>query len=90
MANQKRIIEIFSADCPLCHDVIRQVQAAACPSCDVHVLDMSMPNVQRRAEDLGVKSVPAVAVNGILANCCSNRGVDLDVLRSAGLGQPTT
>ena len=39
-----------------------------------------------RANDLGVKSVPAVAVNGVLAACCTGRGVDVDTLRAAGVG----
>ena len=28
----------------------------------------------------------AIVIDGTLANCCSGRGVDLDVLRQAGLG----
>ncbi len=36
----KRRIEIFSAGCPACEETIQMVNALACPSCDVQVLDM--------------------------------------------------
>ena len=87
MADKKRKIEIFSADCPVCQGVVQQIKDAACPSCEIHVLDMKRPDVQRKAADLGVKTVPAVAVDGELADCCAGRGIDLAVLRAAGLGQ---
>ncbi len=44
--------------------------------------------VAQRAKALGVRSVPAVAINGQLAGCCAGRGVDEVSLRAAGLGQP--
>jgi hypothetical protein len=85
---EKRTIEIFSAGCPVCDEAVKEVKAAACPSCEVSVLDMKDPRVAERARGLGVKSVPAVAINGKLAGCCSGRGIDLEVLRKEGLGQP--
>lgn len=87
MADKRREIEIFSAGCALCEDAIRAVRDAACPSCDVRVLDMTSADVRRRAAEIGVKSVPAVVVDGVLADCCAGRGVDVDVLRAAGLGR---
>jgi hypothetical protein len=54
----------------------------------VSVLDMNDPNVARRAKGLGIKSVPAVVIDGKLADCCSGRGPDEATLRAAGLGQP--
>lgn len=88
MSKVTRKIEIFSAGCSVCKNLIAQVKAAACPSCDVNVLDMKAPAVQERAAGLGIESVPAVVIDGKLANCCSSRGVDLNSLRAAGLGQP--
>lgn len=88
MADKSRKIQIFSAGCSVCDDVIRAVKDAACPSCDVQVLDMKLPDVRRKAAGLGIKSVPAVIVDGKLADCCAGRGVDLGVLSAAGLGQP--
>ena len=37
---------------------------------------------------LGVRSVPAVAIDGKLADCCTHRGIDMEALRAAGLGTP--
>lgn len=87
MATGKRTIEIFSAGCPVCDKVIAEVRRAACASCDVQVLDMTIPDVRDRANDLGVRSIPAVAIDGKLADCCSGRSVDVVALQSAGLGQ---
>jgi glutaredoxin len=84
----KRKIEIFSAGCPACKDTISAIQKAACPSCDVVVLDMNTIEVAKRAKALGIRTVPAVVIEGMLSSCCTGRGVDLDVLRAAGLGQP--
>ena len=83
----KRKIEVFSAGCPACKDTIALVQRVACPSCEVSVLDMHDPKVASRAKGLGVRSVPAVAIDGRLAGCCTGRGPDEATLRAAGLGQ---
>lgn len=85
--NAKRKVEVFSAGCPACKTVIEMVNRLACPSCEVTVLDMNDINVAKRAHDLGVRSVPAVAINGQLAACCTNAGIDEQALRAAGLGQ---
>jgi len=86
--NAKRQVEIFSAGCPVCQETIDLVKRLACQSCEVTVLDMSKRDVAQRAKQLGVRSVPAVAVNGQLAGCCAGRGPDEGTLRAAGLGQP--
>ena len=88
MMNERRKIEIFSAGCPACDETVRMVNAIACPSCDVEVLDMRRPEVAERAKEYGVKSVPAVVVNGKLAECCAGRGVDEATLKAAGVGTP--
>jgi len=90
VGNKRRRIEIFSAGCAVCEDVVTRVQEAACPSCDVQVRDMKDPDVEQRAANLGIRSVPAVAIDGVLADCCAKSGVDIDVLRAAGLGQGST
>jgi len=86
--NPLRKIEIFSAGCPACRDTIAMVNRIACPSCEIIVLDMHDDQVAVRAAALGIRSVPAVAIDGKLADCCAGRGVDEQVLRAAGLGQP--
>ena len=82
----KRKIEIFSAGCALCQDTIELVNRMACPACEISILDMREDDVAARAKALGVMSVPAVAVNGVLASCCAGRGVDEAALRAAGIG----
>jgi glutaredoxin 3 len=84
----KRQIEIFSAGCPVCQETIDLVNQIACPSCEISVLDMQNQTVAERARTLGVTSVPAVAIDGQLAECCAGRGVDEDTLRRSGIGQP--
>ncbi|MAF95778.1 MAG: hypothetical protein CMM60_08505 [Rhodospirillaceae bacterium] len=84
----KHQIEVFSAGCAVCEEAIAKVNEIACPSCAVTVLDMTDPAVAEQAKGLGIQSVPAVAINGELADCCAGRGIDEDTLRAAGLGQP--
>lgn len=83
----KRKIEIFSAGCPACEETIKLVNSVACPSCEVSVLDMKDSKVAGRAKSLGVRSVPAVVIDGKLADCCAGRGPDERTLKAAGLGQ---
>ena len=82
-----RTIEVFSAGCPACAETIDLVNRVACPSCEVTILDMRDPVVAGRAAALGIRSVPAVAIDGALADCCAGRGPDETVLRAAGLGR---
>lgn len=83
----KRKVEVFSAGCPACEDTVQVVNRLACPSCDVSVLDMKEPAVAKRAKDLGVRSVPAMVIDGRLADCCAGRGPQETTLRAAGVGQ---
>ena len=83
----KRKIEIFSAGCAACTEVIEMVRREACPSCEVTVHDMKDINVAKRAKSFGIRSVPSVVIDGKLADCCSGRGVDEQILRAAGLGR---
>lgn len=83
----KRKIEVFSAGCPACVETIELVNRVACPSCEVSVLDMNRADVAQRAKGLGIRSVPAVVIDGKLADCCTGRGPQEATLRTAGLGQ---
>ncbi len=84
----KRKIELFSAGCPSCEEALEAVQGILCPNCALEVLDMRDPKVAARARKLGVRRVPAVAVNGVLADCCKQGGVETTTLRALGVGQP--
>jgi glutaredoxin 3 len=83
-----RTIEIFSAGCACCDEGIAAVKAAACKSCNVVVRDMRDPKVAADAKRHGIKRVPAVVIDGKLADCCAGGGIDLDALRAMGLGAP--
>lgn len=82
-----RKIEIFSAGCPLCKETEEMVSELACSSCEINVIDMHDLLGASRARDLGVRSVPSVAINGKLVDCCVGRGPDKATLQAAGLGQ---
>jgi glutaredoxin 3 len=86
----KRKIEVFSAGCSVCQETIEMVKRNACQSCELTVLDMNDSNVADRAKQLGIHSVPAVVIDGKLADCCTGRGPDEATLQAAGLGQPLT
>lgn len=83
-----RKIEVFSAGCAVCEDTIALINRIACPSCEVKILDMHQPDVAAKAKRYGIRSVPAVVVNGRLADCCAGRGPDEGTLRAAGIGTP--
>jgi glutaredoxin 3 len=82
-----RKVEVFGAGCPACQETIELVKSIACSSCEISVLDMNDVAVAARAKTLGVRSVPAVVIDGNLADCCAGRGVDEATLRAAGIGQ---
>lgn len=86
----KRTIQIFAAGCSACEATVERVRELARPCCEIIVLDMHRNDVAQRAAALGIRSVPAVAIDGKLAACCAGRGPDEGVLRAAGVGQPLT
>jgi predicted thioredoxin/glutaredoxin len=79
--SNKRKVEVFSAGCALCHAVIDAVRLEAGSTSEVVVRDMMDARVLARAEKFGIRSVPAVVIDGKLASCCTPRGVDLQVLK---------
>jgi glutaredoxin len=83
-----RKVEVFSAGCPACNDAVDMVKGISCQDCQISVLDMNDAVVAKRAKNLGIRSVPAIVVDGKLADCCTGRGPDGATLKAAGLGQP--
>ena len=81
---QKRNIEIFSAGCGCCEDTIKLGKSIACPSCEIIIKDMKNPVVAARANHLGIRSVPAVVIDGKLVGS----GPEEATLRGAGIGVP--
>lgn len=83
----KRTVEVFAAECPCCDEAVQQVRAAACPSCDVRILDMrSDKTAQAKAKLYGITRVPAVVIDGKLAECCAAGSFNLTTLSRLGLG----
>lgn len=88
--NGKRKVEFFSGGCPVCREAEELVRRMSCPSCEVQVLEMKDEPVARRSRELGIRSVPAVVVDGKVADCCAGRGPDEAALRAAGIGKPAS
>ena len=86
MAN-KRKVEVFSAGCAACNEVIVAVRREAGSSDEVVVRDMYDSRVVSRAKKLGIQCVPAVVIDGKLASCGGLSSVDFEVLKAAGLGK---
>jgi len=85
----QRIIEVFTAGCPCCDEAVQLVRGMACPRCDVRVLDMrSDQEAHARAKAYGIRRVPAVVVDGRLADCCQTGAIDAGTLRRMGVGNP--
>ena len=80
--DSKRKLEVFSAGCALCHEVIDVVRREAGSSFQIIIHNMTDARVLRRAEQFGIRSVPAVVIDGKLASCCAGRGVDIQVLKN--------
>jgi len=73
VATRKKI-EVFSAGCPACSETIEVVKRLAGSSHAVVVHDMNKSEVASKAGRYGVRSVPAVVIDGKLEGCCVGRG----------------
>jgi len=91
MTNAKRLVEVFTAGCPICEKTVRLVLAETCPSYEMRVYHLregcATNECRNKAERYGVTAVPAVAVNGVLLDCCRRVSITADRLRAAGIGQ---
>ena len=83
--SQKRKVEIFTAGCGCCDEAVALVKSIACPSCEITMLDMKQESTAKRAGELGIKRVPSVVIDGVLADCCVG-GINEQTLRNAGIG----
>lgn len=88
MANQQ--VEVFTAGCPVCDDTVKLVQSLACPNCEVTVYDLrqgcTTNECGTKVKEYGISSVPAVVIDGKVADCCERTPVNAETLRAAGLG----
>lgn len=83
-----RKVEVFSAGCILCDDAVQLVKDMACSDCEVIVRDLHTKKGLRKAGEYGVTRVPTVVVDGRVASCCAQGGLDAGQLRDMGLGVP--
>ena len=79
-------IEIFSAGCILCEDVLRLVHQLAGSNTRVQVYDMSTGDSLVKVREYGVTRVPSLVIDGKLARCCEGNAIDEAMLRGLGLG----
>jgi glutaredoxin 3 len=80
MDSGRRKVEVFSGGCALCQEVIDVVRREA-GSSQVIVHNMKDARGLARAEELGIRSVPAVVIDGRLASNAGG-GVDIQALKS--------
>jgi predicted DsbA family dithiol-disulfide isomerase len=81
MDSGRRKVEVFSAGCALCQEVIDVVKREV-GSSQVIVHNMKDARGLARAEQLGIRSVPAVVIDGKLASSSTVRGVDIQALKN--------
>lgn len=88
----KRRVEVFTAGCPVCNEVIKKVRDLACESCEVIIYNLNEPCETRecleKVKSYGIKRIPAVAVDGRLAECCRAGSLTVEGLKAAGIGAP--
>jgi len=79
--DSKRKVEVFSAGCALCQEVIDVVKREVGSSQVIVHRNMKDARGLARAEQLGIRSVPAVVIDGRLASNAGG-GVDIQALKS--------
>jgi hypothetical protein len=65
MKQQHHIIEIFSANCPLCKYIIDNIQIGKCEGCNQTVYDINniTDEIKFKMRDYGIKSVPTTIID---------------------------
>jgi len=75
-------IEVFSAGCSTCKETVEMIKRIAGKH-EIVIHDMNKSEVATKAKGYGIRSVPAVVIDGKLASCCAGRGPEEHVLKSA-------
>ncbi len=84
---KKRLVEIFTGNCPLCDQIVQLVQKMATSSDQVKVCNLGQGQEHlEQAERYGLKVVPAIAVDGVVV---FTGKPSYEQLQGAGFGQPT-
>lgn len=86
----KRRVEVFTAGCPVCDEVVKLVKEMACEGCEVIVYNLNEPcesgECLDKVRNYGIDRIPAVVVDGRFAECCVVGPVTAEGLRAAGVG----
>ena len=87
----KRRVEVFTAGCPLCDATVKLVQELASQNCEVQIYDLrqgcATNECRKKANQYGIHRVPAVVVDGKLAECCSSQqSISREALIATGIG----
>ena len=87
----KRLVEVFTAGCPLGDATVKLVQELACQNCEVQIYDLrqgcATNDCRKKANQYGIHRVPAVVVDGKLAPCCSSQqSISREALIATGIG----
>src|SRR3990167_5991550 len=59
----ERHIEVFSAGCPLCLEMIETITLGKCGKCKVEVHDVHDPAVRQEMMELGIRAVPTAVID---------------------------
>ncbi len=86
----KRKVEVFTAGCLVCEDTVKMVKDMACESCEVVVYNLNeacnSEECLEKVTKFGIKRLPAVVVDGKIADCCLSSGPTKEGLKAAGVG----
>lgn len=65
MKQQHHIIEIFSANCPLCKHIIDDIQIGKCEGCNQTVYDINniTDKIKLKMRHYGIKSIPTTIID---------------------------
>ena len=83
---QRRKIEVFTAGCPCCTEAVELIEVLAGTEHDIQIRDMHDPAVVVAVASYGIRRLPAVVVDGRLADCYAGLGLDEETLTPAIVG----
>lgn len=66
MAKKHHVIEIFSANCPLCEHIIDDIQIGRCKGCNQIIYDLNniTKDIKIKMKKYAVKAVPTTIIDG--------------------------
>ena len=83
---QRRKIEVLTAGCPCCTEALQLVEFLAGTEHDIEIRDMHDAAVAVAAASYGIRRLPAVVIDGRIADCCAGRGLEEETLTREILG----